>query len=152
MLLLFSTVAATAPKKVLPRLEGAERFALPKVIDEIRPAKILNAGPGYYTYGLMGKDYRHDVVSLFADATPADAVRYHVDYVFVRESDAPRFQAALKIALLAEMKNSQGNVFAWRVIANANLTDQNGAGAIAQVLDSVRGRYLDDYTSRRPLR
>jgi len=90
---------------------------LPKAIDEIKPARILNAGPQFYTYGLMGKDYRHKVISLFADATPQDALKYHADYVFVRESEAPKFQAALNIALLAEAKSPQGERFSlWRIL------------------------------------
>jgi hypothetical protein len=101
----------------LPQLAGAERFELPKVVDEIKAAKILNAGPAYYTYGLMGRDYRHEVVSLFAGATPADAIKYHVDYVFIRDSEIPRFEAALPIALLVEMKTSKGERFSlWRII------------------------------------
>jgi hypothetical protein len=100
-----------------PHPEGAARFELPGVIDEIMPARILNAGPAYYTYGLMGKNYQNDVVSLFADATPADALKYRVDYVFAAESDAPKFQAALNIALLADMKTAAGKRFSlWRVV------------------------------------
>lgn len=101
----------------LAHLDGAERFGLPKAIDEIKPARILNAGPQFYTYGLMGKDYRHKVISLFADATPQDALKYHADYVFVRESEAPKYQAALNIALLAEAKSPQGERFSlWRIL------------------------------------
>ena len=98
--------------------EGAERFGLPKVIDQIKPAKILNASWQFFNYPLMGRDYRHEVITLFRDATPEDAVQFDVDYVFVRESQLSAFQARLNIALLAEASQGNGERLSlWRIMS-----------------------------------
>ncbi len=100
----------------LAHQQGAERFGLPKVVDEIKAAKILNAGWQFFHYGLMGRDHRHEVITLFRDATPEDALKHQVEYVFVRESQLPRFQAKLNMALLADVKQGQGERLSfWRV-------------------------------------
>lgn len=83
-------------------LEGAARFGLPPVIDQAPAGRVLNAGGAFYTYGLMGKDYRHDVVTLFRRAEPADLAAFRVNYVLAPDARAAEFAARQKLERLGE--------------------------------------------------
>ncbi len=95
--------------------EGAERFGLPRAVDELPPARILNAADQSFTYGLMGKDYRHDVVTLFQEATPEDALTHHVGYVLLNESQMDTFRERLDLELVADAE-AGSNFSLWRVL------------------------------------
>ena len=43
----------------------SERLDVPAAVDSVLPTRIFNAAPAPHTYGLMGRDYRHEVVTLF---------------------------------------------------------------------------------------
>ncbi len=108
-------------KSNTPYQTGAERFGMPKLLDEIQPARILNAGWQYSTYGLLGRDYRHDVVTFFRDATPDDAVKYQVEYVWLRDALVPEFQAKLNMALLAKVDSGPAAGHSlWRILQTPN--------------------------------
>jgi len=100
-----------------PTYEGAERFGLPKTIDELMPARILNAAAAHYTYGLMGKDYRHEVITLFRSPAPEDALTYGADHILVDEDRLAEFQSKLNIALVAETQSVEGKKLSlWRMM------------------------------------
>jgi hypothetical protein len=91
---------------------GAARYSLPAVVDQAPAGRILNAGLGaYHTYGLLGADVRHDVVTLFHRAEPADVERFHVNYVLVADSRIPEFTAGHRL----EPLGAAGGVTFFRV-------------------------------------
>ncbi|MCC7497421.1 MAG: glycosyltransferase family 39 protein [Bryobacterales bacterium] len=83
-------------------LDGAERFGLPAMIDRAPAGKVLNAGGAFYTYGLMGKDFRHDVVTLFRKAEPADMARFRVNYVLAPDDRVAEFEAVHEMEKLGD--------------------------------------------------
>lgn len=86
----------------VPERQGAERFGIPAEIDKLAPARILNAAAAWYTYGLMGADYRHEVISLYHEAVPADLQRHPAKYVLLKESQVPRFTAVWSLTRVAQ--------------------------------------------------
>ncbi len=94
------------------RLDGAERFGLPAVIDRTPPGKVLNVAGAFYTYGLMGKDFRHDIVTLFRRAEPADITQFHTGYALVQDARVAEFTAHYKLEKLGE----KGGVSFYRVL------------------------------------
>ena len=84
------------------KLDGAERFGLPAVIDRAPAGRILNVAGAFYTYGLTGKDGRHDVVTLFRRAEPDDIVGFHTDYALVQQARLPEFTTRYHLEKLGE--------------------------------------------------
>lgn len=88
--------------------QGIARFYVPPEIDRLPPSVILNAAGGPYTYGLMASDYRHRVIWLASECAPDDAVRFRVQYVFLRASDLPRYSATLNLQGISTSRTREG--------------------------------------------
>ncbi len=93
--------------------EGAARFSLPVQVDELAPSRIFNVTESFNTYGLMGRDFRHLVITLFRTSLPEDPEAFGADYVLLRDDQVPAFRAA---AALSEVgRNEDGSLSLWRL-------------------------------------
>jgi len=96
-----SLTGAFLYRLAVPERVGAERFGLPAAVDTLPPSRIFNAAAGYLTYGCMGRDYRHEVVTRFSVARPQDVRESGVDYLLIREEQKPQFESGLSLELVA---------------------------------------------------
>ncbi|MBN2320798.1 MAG: hypothetical protein JXR49_17090 [Acidobacteria bacterium] len=85
----------------IPQREGAARFELPAAIDALPPSRIFNAAEGHLTYGCMGRDYRHKVITRFRAIQPQELRSFQADYVLIREDQKAEYTGALNLELVA---------------------------------------------------
>jgi hypothetical protein len=85
----------------MPEREGAARFRLPPEIDTLPPARIFNAAQGNLNYGLMGRDYRHQVMTRFRVIQPREVREFRAEYVLIREEQKAEYTRALNLELVA---------------------------------------------------
>jgi hypothetical protein len=105
---------------ILRSRQGAERFELPKEVDTLPPGRVFNAILTSYAYGLMGEDYRHEIINLFRAATPADVQKWKPDYVLLKSSQISEFTAAAHMDKVAEFKDAYGSVISlWKMASSA---------------------------------
>jgi hypothetical protein len=99
---------------------GARRTGVPAVVDSLPGARILNAAGQPGGYYAMGRDYRHDVVTLYRDATPDDVRRIRPDYLLLPETREREFTSVLPLTLVARASSAgMTPTSLWRV-AGAN--------------------------------
>jgi hypothetical protein len=84
----------------IPLKTGAERFGLPSIVDNLPPSRIFNAASAHLTYGCMGRDYRHDILTVSQDAVPQDVLRLRADYLLINEKQKPIFEKNLRLELV----------------------------------------------------
>ncbi|MBN1382510.1 MAG: glycosyltransferase family 39 protein [Deltaproteobacteria bacterium] len=95
----------------------AERLYVPDVVDSLPPSRILNAaGAAHHTYGLMGRDYRHEVVTLYREARPEDVFSYEARYVLLAKDNESIFRAKLPLGLVGTTNKRKEPIFSlWKV-------------------------------------
>jgi hypothetical protein len=113
-----SLAGAILYRLAIPAREGAARFGLPAAIDTLPPARIFNAAAGYLTYGCMGRDYRHEVLTLFRQARAQDIREARADYLLIRAEQKPLFETGLSLELVAEAAaaNARESLLLYRVL------------------------------------
>ena len=82
-------------------VQGRPRYGVPLAIDALRPGRVLNATSSMANYYLMGRDYRHDVITTFRESTPRDLAHFRPDYVLLRREDARAFGEVASLDLVA---------------------------------------------------
>ncbi|MBN2242451.1 MAG: hypothetical protein JW793_07150 [Acidobacteria bacterium] len=85
----------------IPQREGAERFGLPAAIDTLPPSRIFNAAEGNLTYGCMGRDYRHKVLTRFRVIQPQELLSLEAEYVLIRGEQKEEYTRELNLELAA---------------------------------------------------
>jgi hypothetical protein len=85
----------------VPAREGAQRFGLPKVIDTLPQSRIFNAAAAYLTYGCMGRDYRHEVLTVNGEAKAQDVLDSRAELLLIYEKQRPAFQSSLHLEIVA---------------------------------------------------
>jgi hypothetical protein len=94
-----------------------ERLFVPDLVDTLTPTRIFNAvGAAHHTYGLMGKDFRHEVVTLFRGATPEDVLAFKSSYVLITKDQEKTFLAKLPLELVGTETKIGTPVSLWKVI------------------------------------
>jgi sorbitol-specific phosphotransferase system component IIC len=92
------------------------RLFVPKVVDSFPPTRIFNAAAAFCTYGLMGRDYRHEVVALFREAKPEDVLAYHASYVLLTKTNIELFQKKLRLELVGTDGIGDSLISLWKVV------------------------------------
>lgn len=92
------------------------RLNVPEVVDLIPPALIFNAAGAEHTYGLMGRDYRHEVITLYRGAKPEDVLTYKPTHILLREPQIEIFQTILTLEPVGTETNGANPVSLWKII------------------------------------
>jgi hypothetical protein len=126
-LVTLAAVATTAIVTTRSLLVGAvyttlmppARRGVPAVIDTLPPARIFNATSASNRYPLLGGDYRHEVITLFARARPEDVAATRPAYVLLNAAQLPAFTARTPMTLVARgpALPSGDTLSLWRVNA-----------------------------------
>jgi hypothetical protein len=82
-------------------LVGARRTGVPDAIDRLPPTRILNAAGQPAGYYALGRDYRHEVITLYRDAMPNDVGRLGARYLLVPSERSAAFRSVLDLELVA---------------------------------------------------
>jgi hypothetical protein len=95
------------------------RRGVPAVVDTLPPARIFNATSASNRYPLLGADYRHEVITMFAPARPEDVAATQPDYLLLRAAQLPAFTARTPMTLVARGPALPGGdtLSLWRVDA-----------------------------------
>jgi hypothetical protein len=87
---------------------------VPAEIDRLPAATVFNAAGQFHTYAAMGRDYRHEVITLFHAAKPEDVRRYSPDYVVLRQDQVAEFAQQLPLELVAR-GDDQHQLSLWKI-------------------------------------
>lgn len=90
-----------ATQAVYVAITGRPRYGVPRVVERLQPSIMLNATSAMANYYLMGPDYRHDVISTFGKARPADVAKFSPDFVLLQPSEAASFARAAELEFVA---------------------------------------------------
>lgn len=90
-----------ATQAVYVTLTGRPRYGVPAAVDRLPSSTILNGTSAMANYYLMGRDYRHNVISTFRKARPADVAKYAPDFVLVEPDEAASFSRAARLDFVA---------------------------------------------------
>ncbi|MBA3031043.1 MAG: hypothetical protein FP816_19835, partial [Desulfobacteraceae bacterium] len=95
----------------------AERLNVPKVVDLLEPARIFNAAGAYHTYGLMGQDYRHKVITLYGESKPEDVLGFNPTYILLKKRQEELFRSILPLERIGiETTIARDPVSLWKII------------------------------------
>jgi hypothetical protein len=91
---------------------------VPAVVDSLPPARIFNATSASNRYALLGRDYRHEVITMFAPAKPADVKTTGAEYVLLNAAQLSSFNAenALELVKRGPALASGDTLSLWRVV------------------------------------
>jgi hypothetical protein len=67
------------------------RRGVPAIVDSLPPARIFNATAASNRYPLLGRDYRHEVITMFGPARLEDRDSVRADYMLLSASQVSRF-------------------------------------------------------------
>lgn len=98
---LFVFGRALVTEAVYVAIQGRPRYGVPLLVDTLPSARLLNATPSMANYYLMGRDYRHTVITTFSKAGPDDLIRFRPDYVLLRREDVDTFRSKAALDLVA---------------------------------------------------
>ncbi|HXG72497.1 MAG TPA: hypothetical protein VNJ04_17985 [Gemmatimonadaceae bacterium] len=84
------------------------RIGVPSAVDSLAPARILNGLGGPATYYAMGRDHRHQVITPYRAAVPADLQRFRVDYVLLQSGQVDEFTSSARLSLVARSQDRGG--------------------------------------------
>jgi len=98
---LFVFGRSLATQAVYVTIQGRPRYGVPLIVDTLPPARFLNATSSMANYYLMGRDYRHDVITTYTKARPENLVRFRPDYVLLKREEAPAFGRRAHLDLIA---------------------------------------------------
>jgi hypothetical protein len=73
---------------------------VPAVIDSLPPSRIFNATTAANRYPLLGADYRHEVITMFRPAEPADVAPRHPAFVLLDNKQVASFTATTPMTLV----------------------------------------------------
>jgi hypothetical protein len=73
---------------------------VPAIVDRLPASRIFNATSAASRYPLLGADYRHEVITMFRPAEPADVAATHPAYVLLTSTQVPSFTAAVPMVLV----------------------------------------------------
>jgi hypothetical protein len=76
------------------------KHGIPAIVDSLPPSRIFNATTAANRYPLLGADYRHEVVTMFRPARPADVAAAHPALVLLDNKQVPAFTAATPMTLI----------------------------------------------------
>jgi len=89
---------------------------VPAVIDSLPASRILNAAGEPSGYHAMGSGYRHRVINLFTQVTPADVRSLSPDYLVLPRSREQEFTEALPLQLVGRWgPEGPASTSLWRV-------------------------------------
>ncbi|MDB4879310.1 MAG: putative rane protein, partial [Gemmatimonadetes bacterium] len=109
-----SLVVGAVYRALLP----AQPSVIAGVVDTLPPSRILNAAAAAHRYRLLGRDYRHEVITHFRTPQPADVARSRARYVLLAGEQLPAFRAASRLRLVAEEARGAGERLSlWEVVA-----------------------------------
>jgi hypothetical protein len=98
----------------------ADKFNIPEIVDHLPATRIFNAVDSSYTYGLMGRDHRHEVVSLFRVATPKDVISFKATHLLLKKSQEDIYKSKIILEKVGEeptgIKAGVTPVSLWKVI------------------------------------
>ncbi len=93
----------------------AERLGVPGIVNSLPSTRIFNAAGQAHTYGLMGNDYRHEVVTLFKEAMPEDVLIYHPNFILLRKQQEGIFRAKLPLEPAGTETKGLDPVTLWKI-------------------------------------
>ncbi len=73
---------------------------VPSIVDSLPAARIFNATSAANRYALLGRDYRHEVITMFREAVPRDVAGIRPSYVLLAGKQVPAFTAAVPLTLI----------------------------------------------------
>ena len=89
---------------------------VPTVVDRLPPSRIFNATSASNRYALLGKDYRHEVITMFRDPVPSDLTNSRAQYVLLGQKQIAAFSAAEPLQLVESGRGLYGDTLSlWRV-------------------------------------
>jgi hypothetical protein len=94
----------------------AEKLSVPEVVDSLAPRRIFNAAGAAHTYGLMGRDYRHEVITLYGEAKPEDVLSSKATYVLLTKTQEETFRAKLQLEHVGSETKDAYHVSLWKII------------------------------------
>jgi hypothetical protein len=94
----------------------SERLDVPVDVDILPPSRIFNAASSSHTYGLMGRDYRHEVVTLFKESKSEDVLRFGPTYVLLNKDKEETFRKKLPLERVGSETHGLAPVSLWKLI------------------------------------
>jgi hypothetical protein len=94
----------------------SERLHVPEVVNSLPPSRIFNAGGSYHTLGLMGRDYRHVVVTLYRESTPEDVITFKAAYVLLNKDTEALYRSKLQLEYVGSESKGSNPVSLWKVV------------------------------------
>ena len=94
----------------------AERLHVPAAVDSISSTRIFNAAASFHNYGLMGRDYRHEVVTLFREVKPEDVIAYRATHVLLTKAQVDSYRAKLSLEQVGTETTGADPVSLWRIV------------------------------------
>jgi hypothetical protein len=99
-----------------------EKLNVPAVVDSLPPTRIINATGAWHTYGLMGRDYRHEVVTLFNETKPGDVLTFDAKYVLITKAQEETFRAKLPLEYIGTETKGADPVSLWKIVKSPHNT------------------------------
>jgi len=93
-----------------------ERLQVPEVVNSLPSSRIFNAGGSYRTLGLMGSDYRHEVVTLYRESTPEDVITFKAAYVLLKKDNEDLYRSKLQLERVGSDSKGVNPVSLWKVV------------------------------------
>jgi hypothetical protein len=93
----------------------AEKLLVPQIVDSLAPTRIFNAAGADHTYGLMGYDYRHEVITLYKSIVPENIMDFKPVYILIRKDDEQIFKAKLHLKSIGEETKGNYPVSLWKI-------------------------------------
>ncbi len=94
----------------------AERLSVPEVVDSLPGTRIFNGAGSFHTYGLMGQDYRHEVVTLFKEAKPEDVLAFRPTHILLKKNQEETFKAKLSLTRIGTETKGVDPVSLWEIV------------------------------------
>jgi hypothetical protein len=92
----YSLVVGSVYTTVMP----PGKRGVPAIVDRLPASRIFNATSAASRYPLLGADYRHEVITMFRPAEPADVAATHPAFVLLNSKQVPSFTAAVPMTLV----------------------------------------------------
>lgn len=122
---------------------GPQRYGVPVAVDHLPPGRIFNALSADANYFLMGADYRHEVVSVYAEAKTEDVLRFAPDYLLLNDGQVRSFAAVASLELVARAQRADGRATSlWRVRSRVRPVSNRGEGALPRSAWTMRSDAL----------
>ncbi len=97
-------------------LRGGVRGGVPGEIDDLPPSRIFNVAGKPYAYSLMGKDYRHTVLTSYFPPTPKEVAAQNPEYLLLLTSQVDEFSRVFPLRHIgAYPANGTPIVSLWKV-------------------------------------